>query len=596
MNSSLKHLSLLWRILLSTSIAITLLFAATGWAVQNYAVHVSERNLEGEVRTSAQAYDALWKTRTHTLAAISRIVSSMSDVRAAFQTRDQATMRDIAQELWSRISEENAVFLVLSPTGGVIASLGPNAPDLSLTERSVQGAMKQFPAQVSGFLSENSRLFFVVLTPTYVQSNGGQALINILLAGFEVDNRLAASLKQSTHGSDFVFTSAGRMIASTMPQADAWPLVQRASVNAAFGRVQSNRSEYLVLTNPLRDIEGAQIGQLRIVRSFAGARRALSELQRNVAIIWLIMALVGLILTYLMARRIVEPVKRLDRAASEVARRNYDYRVPVESEDELGRLAQTFNAMCESIQTAREELIRQERIATIGRLSSSIVHDLRNPLAAIYGGSEMLVDSDLPPPQAQRLARSIYKASQRMQELLQDLVNVARGKSGDLEVCRLADIVTAAHEVVAPLAESQGVHVTVAIPEDIELPLQRARMERVFLNLMNNSVEAMPAGGDLRLTARRDQGDVLIKVEDTGRGVSEQVRNTLFQPFASAGKKNGLGLGLALSRQTLLDLGGELWFEEKPTPGARFCIRLPGGNGASRSAEPSPAHSDELYR
>lgn len=596
MNSSLKHLSLLWRILLSTSIAITLLFAATGWAVQNYAVHVSERNLEGEVRTSAQAYDALWKTRTHTLAAISRIVSSMSDVRAAFQTRDQATMRDIAQELWSRISEENAVFLVLSPTGGVIASLGPNAPDLSLTERSVQGAMKQFPAQVSGFLSENSRLFFVVLTPTYVQSNGGQALINILLAGFEVDNRLAASLKQSTHGSDFVFTSAGRMIASTMPQADAWPLVRRASVNAAFGRVQSNHSEYLVLTNALRDIEGAQIGQLRIVRSFAGARRALSELQRNVAIIWLIMALVGLILTYLMARRIVEPVKRLDRAASEVARRNYDYRVPVESEDELGRLAQTFNAMCESIQMAREELIRQERIATIGRLSSSIVHDLRNPLAAIYGGSEMLVDSDLPPQQAQRLARSIYKASQRMQELLQDLVNVARGKSGDLEVCRLADVVTAAHEVVAPLAESQGVHVTVAIPEDIELPLQRARMERVFLNLMNNSVEAMPAGGDLRLTARRDQGDVLIKVDDTGRGVSEQVRNTLFQPFASAGKKNGLGLGLALSRQTLLDLGGELWFEEKPTPGARFCIRLPGGNGASQSAEPSPAHSDELYR
>jgi Signal transduction histidine kinase len=596
MNSSLKHLSLLWRILLSTSIAITLLFAATGWAVQNYAVHVSERNLEGEVRTSAQAYDALWKTRTHTLAAISRIVSSMSDVRAAFQTRDQATMRDIAQELWSRISEENAVFLVLSPTGGVIASLGPNAPDLSLTERSVQGAMKQFPAQVSGFLSENSRLFFVVLTPTYVQSNGGQALINILLAGFEVDNRLAASLKQSTHGSDFVFTSAGRMIASTMPQADAWPLVRRASVNAAFGRVQSNHSEYLVLTNALRDIEGAQIGQLRIVRSFAGARRALSELQRNVGIIWLIMALVGLILTYLMARRIVEPVKRLDRAASEVARRNYDYRVPVESEDELGRLAQTFNAMCESIQMAREELIRQERIATIGRLSSSIVHDLRNPLAAIYGGSEMLVDSDLPPQQAQRLARSIYKASQRMQELLQDLVNVARGKSGDLEVCRLADVVTAAHEVVAPLAESQGVHVTVAIPEDIELPLQRARMERVFLNLMNNSVEAMPAGGDLRLTARRDQGDVLIKVDDTGRGVSEQVRNTLFQPFASAGKKNGLGLGLALSRQTLLDLGGELWFEEKPTPGARFCIRLPGGNGASQSAEPSPAHSDELYR
>ena len=85
--------------------------------------------------------------------------------------------------------------------------------------------------------------------------------------------------------------------------------------------------------------------------------------------------------------------------------------------------------MCDSIQRARNELIRQERISTIGRLTSSIVHDLRNPLAAIYGGAEVLVDSDLPPAQAQRLANSIYRASRRIQELLQDLVNISRGEN-----------------------------------------------------------------------------------------------------------------------------------------------------------------------
>ena len=102
---------------------------------------------------------------------------------------------------------------------------------------------------------------------------------------------------------------------------------------------------------------------------------------------------------------------------------------PEGGNDELGRLARTFNAMCESIQDARQELIRRERISTIGRLSSSIVHDLRNPLASIYGGAEMLVDSDLAPTQMKRLAANIYRASRRIQELLADLVNVSRGRS-----------------------------------------------------------------------------------------------------------------------------------------------------------------------
>ena len=114
---------------------------------------------------------------------------------------------------------------------------------------------------------------------------------------------------------------------------------------------------------------------------------------------------------------------------------NYDYRIPVEdpdvgTHDELGRLAAVFNAMCASIQDGREELIRQERITTIGRLSTSIVHDLRNPLAAIYGGAEMLIDGELTAGQVQRLAGNIYRSSRRMQQLLQELVDTGRGTFG----------------------------------------------------------------------------------------------------------------------------------------------------------------------
>ena len=94
--------------------------------------------------------------------------------------------------------------------------------------------------------------------------------------------------------------------------------------------------------------------------------------------------------------------------------------------------------MCASIQQARQELIRQERISTIGRLSSSIVHDLRNPLAAVYGGAEMLVDAELTPLQVKRLAANIYRASRRIQELLQDLLNVSRGSARGAEVVQAA--------------------------------------------------------------------------------------------------------------------------------------------------------------
>jgi signal transduction histidine kinase len=266
-------------------------------------------------------------------------------------------------------------------------------------------------------------------------------------------------------------------------------------------------------------------------------------------------------------------VKRLDHAAEAIARGDYDIRLPVESRDELGRLTETFNNMCSSIQSARQELIQKEQIATIGRLSTSIVHDLRNPLAAIYGGAEMMVDSDLPPPQVKRLAQNIYRASRRIQELLQDLVNVSRGKQKAVEVCRLRDVIGAAWEELAPSAETQAVQVFLDVPEDIELPLERSRMERVFVNLFSNSLDAMPDGGRIEIVARRDESVVLVEVGDTGPGISSDVRASLFQPFHS-GKRNGLGLGLALSRQTLLDHGGDMWADANGSGGARFCLRL----------------------
>jgi signal transduction histidine kinase len=572
--SSHVRSSLLWKILISTSIAVTAVFAVTGWMVQRYAGSVSQHSLEEEIRTSLQAYESLWSARVNNLATISRIMSSMPDLRLAFGTHDPATIQDYAQQLWSQVSEREERFLVLDPTGEIIASLG-GSPEFSMSKGLMQAARLKFPAQVSGYIRRGSRLYFVVLTPVYVQAESEQALLNVLLIASEIDAKLARELKNSTHGSDFAFVSSKDVVASTLAGISASDLKSGTSVQGGVRRIKFKGEDYLLLSADLPDTLGNLTGQLFIIRSFAGPKEVLVELRRNVAVFWIGGIFVALCLTYLLARRILEPVKRLDRAAAEVIKHNYDYRVPVETNDELGSLATTFNEMCDSIRAAREDLIRQEQISTIGRLSGSIVHDLRNPLAAIYGGAEMLVDAELSSEQQHRLAANIYKSSRRIQELLDELLDVSRSKTRPAEVCKLADIVHAARETLARAAELQSVTIQINIPDEIYILASRDRLERVYLNLINNAIDAMPDGGCVQIIGHVERDKAIVLIEDTGPGISDEAWASLFRPFASFKKKNGLGLGLALSRQTLLDNGGDLWAEKKVSAGARFLMSLP---------------------
>lgn len=571
--------SLLWKILLSTSIAITLLLAIAGWFVQNQTRSALSESLENDLQGSFHAYESLWHARTEMLRSVSLVLSTMSDVRAAFQTNDRATIRDTATEIWSRISQSSALFLVTDPAGEVIASLG-GGEALGSRVDVVRGAALKFPSQTAGFAVEGGRLYEFVVTPVYVQTVTGPGLLNVLVAGFPVDSNVAAELKQQTAGSDFVFLAGGKALASTVAPAQAAEIAQQYHRQPNLQRVQIAAGEFALLGTTLRNIAGTPVGDLLIVHTFDAIRRNIDALQRKLFLIWAGAILAGLAVSILLARRILKPIRQLDEAASLIAKQEYATRVPEGGNDELGRLARTFNAMCISIQDARAELIRQERILTIGRLSTSIVHDLRNPLASIYGGAEMMMDGNLSEAQMSRVAQTIYKSSRVINDLLQELSDVSRGRMHAPEMCRLSEIVEAAIDVESNLAEQQGVAVRAEIDPSLELPLERARMERVFQNLITNAVEAMPEGGRVEIRAERNGTGVIVKIDDTGPGIPVSVRARLFEPFVTA-RKSGLGLGLALSRQTVLDHGGDLWVEDADDVGAHFRLRLPCSTGFS---------------
>lgn len=566
------RLSLLWKILLATTLPITIVLAFTAWFVESQTVTALTRDLEEAMRGGFEAYTSLWKSRADNLRSISMVLSMMSDVRAAFQTNDRATIRDTAQEIWSKVSQSGAFFLVTDPRGRVMASLGGapvDAGDLGI----VNAASSRFPDQIEGFSVQSGALYELVITPVYVHTSTEPGLLNVLVAGFAVDPSVAADLKRRTGGSDFIFRAPGCATVSTLPARETSQILARYEHRPGLQRMQLPE-EFAVLGNPLNDVGGRPLGDLLMVRSYEPVRSGIQELQSRLIWIWGTAILGAALMSSLIARRTLRPIHQLDRAATRIANQDYSARVPEAGGDELARLARTFNQMSASIQEARAELIAHERIGTIGRMATSIVHDLRNPLAAIYGGAEMMVDGELNEEQTRRVAQNIYRSSRVIKDLLQELADVSRGRIQTPEACSLYEVVDAALESQRTYAAEQNVTIRCSIDPAIEVLLERARMERVFLNLVNNALEVMPGGGVLTIAAVRDPEGAVVRVADTGPGIPAAIRDRLFEPFVTA-SGNGLGLGLALARQTVLAHGGELWLEDVTPQGACFCMRLP---------------------
>jgi signal transduction histidine kinase len=574
---NLGRLSLLWKIWLSTSVALTAVFALTGYFLQMSMQETAANSVRQEVQASSKAYEALWQARTEMLESLAALLSATAATGKTLESRDPEAGKTLLV-LWDRATAdlEGRSFLILTNPFGrpVISSFPDSAPVDPAALLSKMG--DRFPEPAAGYFVQNSVLHQVVIRPLPGASADPRAPSGILLAGFAVNHSVAQQLKQSTGRSEFIFVARGQVFASTLNDQATGTVVRHMIRSGVSGLVSDGAVEYVPLARELIGLEGKAAGQLFILRSFEEAKQSIGQLRRRVFFIWEGAIVLGLLLTYVAAERIIKPVKDLDRAASEVAMQNYDYRVAVDSDDELGRLASTFNKMCESLQAARAELIRRERIATIGRLASSIVHDLRNPLAAIYGGSEMLVDTEPTPEQTRRIAANIYRASRRIMELLDDLMRVTRGKTKQVEQWNAAELVESALAGLKEAAAAQSVRLILDIPPDLELAADRPRLEGVFLNLVQNALDVMPDGGKISISARREDPWVNFEVSDTGPGIAPEIRSQLFQPFISYGKKNGLGLGLALARQTMLDHGGDLWASSEEGKGARFVLRLPG--------------------
>ena len=209
---------------------------------------------------------------------------------------------------------------------------------------------------------------------------------------------------------------------------------------------------------------------------------------------------------------------------------------------------------------------------------AALSHELRTPLNGVLGMARLLEGTELDAEQ-QAYAAALRESGQHLLTLVNELLDFAKLGAGRIELnlapLDVEDTLRSVCELLAPRAAEKGLEVGWATPAGLgRIRADAARLKQILLNFAGNAVKFTETGGLIAGVVERPDGRLRFTVEDTGPGINPAVRARLFQPFVTAGKKNGLGLGLALSRQTLLDHGGDIWADANG-PGARFGLRLP---------------------
>ncbi|HEY3818422.1 MAG TPA: HAMP domain-containing sensor histidine kinase [Polyangiaceae bacterium] len=343
---------------------------------------------------------------------------------------------------------------------------------------------------------------------------------------------------------------------------------------------------------------------------FDDAGAASASLVRLVALYMLTFALALSVFAYFaLTRLIVRPIEHLVDAADRVASGARTLRVPRSGARELIELGTSVQSMTAKLiaeeaklllkideltetttrlTQAQAQLVRSERMASVGRLAAGVAHEIGNPIAALMGMEDLLLDGDLPPETQRDFVQRMRKETDRIHTILRDLLDFARPEQATDSAGTPpspADVRSVVGDVVAlvkPQKSFRAARVEVDVEGEPRVGLPGPRLTQVLLNLVLNAGAAIATSGkeDGRVTVRaRAAGDrVRIEVEDDGPGVAPGVRDRLFEPFVTTKEVGeGTGLGLAVCRGLVESAGGEIALDPSYTGGARFYVLLPTG-------------------
>ncbi|MDO9027776.1 MAG: ATP-binding protein, partial [Candidatus Roizmanbacteria bacterium] len=319
----------------------------------------------------------------------------------------------------------------------------------------------------------------------------------------------------------------------------------------------------------------------------------LTQTHRLLLGLLVILCTLGPFLVYKTANRIAAPIMKLAEITKKISNGDLTLRAPLKEHDETYSLALSFNTMLDHLQMTQQslegsiellrekqtQLVKSEKLASIGTLASGVAHELNNPLNNIYLAAQILsreIGEDNYPKIIKECVRDIFSQTLRVKRIVSDLLEFAREKPPELRRINIIKVINDVLTQMIVSGEILNVSPKLEAPESIEVFADSHLLEQIFINLFSNAVDAMEGRGILDIKANELNSSVKIKISDTGRGIPQEIIPRIFDPFFTT-KEKGTGLGLAIVYGIIGKHGGEIEVKSEMNKGTVFTIMLPRG-------------------
>jgi signal transduction histidine kinase len=552
----------------------------------------ARQEIVSDLQNSVRTFQSFQHEQETTLSRSADLLADLPNLRALMTTNHEATIQDGSAPLWNLAGSD--LFVLANPVGKVVA-LHTNTPGFS--REMAQASLASSIDRQEHWWFGARHLYAVFVKPIYFGPASANRKLGVLIIGYEIDDRVASQISRIT-SSKVVFYYGDTAVTSTLSAANRAELDRQKVAFAGTSHPAPLRlgdERFLATTLELAP-EGSPNVRLTVLKSYDQATAFLKKINRLLLALGLIAVLVGSALVFLISQAFTRPLSSLLAGVSALERGDFTYALDSHGGDEVAELARAFDRMRESLSKTQQNLIESERLATIGRMASSISHDLRHSLAAIVANTEFLCESHLSPGQREELYEEVRAAVGRMTELIDSLLEFSRTRAALRPTYgSLQHTLEGAIEAVKSNPEFHDITVRIVRvgDSDTEGWFDHRKLERAFFNLVLNSCEAMaPKPGEIDIELAETSSGVEIKITDNGRGIPGPVRNTLFEPFVSQGKENGTGLGLTVVQKIVQDHGGEVAVAQSSPEGTVFRVTLPrpvpaGGVGESGTSDES---------
>jgi signal transduction histidine kinase len=525
---------------------------------------------QAEARVTAGAEEAAGlvaqyhRTRLELAAERAALVADLPKLKAAVAEADPRTVEPVARDYRERVRAD--VLVVSDRLGRPLVALGTREPAWA------------GPLDTVGFRVDGERLLETVGTPIQIGAEAPEILGHLTLA-FALDAELAAHLRALT-GSDVAIAQGGRVFASTLPRSFDAQLL--AAPPGPVVQLRMGEEDY-VARRVYLGLE-AQAPFVLVLRSSSEAARPLRTLRTALAVAACAAIAVAVLLSWAVARTVTRPLAALTDAMKEIAQTGDLARrppAPQPWDDEDARLlARTFGALTDSIARFQREVATRDRLSALGRLSTVIAHEVRNPLMIIKGSLLALRGDAVSRDDAREAVADIAREVDRLNRTVADVLDFARPLRLDPA---MVDVANLAREAAG--AALAGARVTARFTPSAGLTLvtDGERLRGVLVNLIENardSVLAKGAGayadeGAIEIgTCPGGAGAVRLWIRDRGVGIPRADLPHVFEPYFTT-KRTGTGLGLAIARKVVEALGGSIRVDSREGEGTRVEIELP---------------------